>query len=130
MRSGGTFIILALRRLDAEQQDLLLTHSAPAIMRTYPDNEESRDTCVEPGQLILWRWLSLDRFFPPSRDGDSNVRQRQRFLRGCASVSDDIANVSVSKALLIKNQDYQESCECPIIFLHCAHPDHRQPLSK
>jgi len=69
-----------LRRVD---QDLLLSHSAPALMRTYPDKLESRETYLEPGQLIVWRWLSMDRFFPPS-EGDS---RRQTILRGCASVS-------------------------------------------
>lgn len=34
----------------------------------------------EPGTLVLWQWLGLDRFFPPNLP-------YQTILRGCASVS-------------------------------------------
>lgn len=67
-------------RLD---HDLLLTHSAPAPMREHFDSTESKTTFLEPGQLIVWRWLAIDRFFPPG-SGDET---RRNVLRGCASVS-------------------------------------------
>lgn len=63
------------------QNDLLLSHSAPAIMRQTSNSTESRETWIEPGQLVVWRWLSLYRFFPPQH---SDVRPD--ILRGCASV--------------------------------------------
>ena len=44
-------------------QDTLLTHSDPIILRN-PD-ESLRNA---PGTLVLWRWLGLDRFFPPDRN--------------------------------------------------------------
>ncbi|GLB36097.1 putative WD domain, G-beta repeat [Lyophyllum shimeji] len=62
------------------QPDLLLTHSAPAIMRNPPDNPDVRASYLEPGQLVVWRWLGLNRFFPPGRED-----VRQDVLRGCAS---------------------------------------------
>lgn len=73
-------------------QDLLLTHSAPALLKMDPDNPNSKDMCQEPGQLIVWRWLSLDRFFPAAHEDGV----RQTILRGCAS-------------------DYQESCSFKVI---------------
>lgn len=67
-------------RLD---HDILLTHSAPALMRELLDDTDPKKTFLEPGQIIIWRWLAIDRFFPP-RSGDET---RQSVLRGCASVS-------------------------------------------
>lgn len=61
--------------------DLLLTHSAPALMKEH--NTESKAMFLESGQLIVWRWLAIDRFFPPG----SGEETRGNTLRGCASVS-------------------------------------------
>jgi len=69
--------------------DLLLTHSAPALMREHLNNPESKATFLEPGQLIIWRWLAIDRFFPPGSDNE----MRQNVLRGCASVSSSIKSI-------------------------------------
>ncbi|KAJ3779153.1 WD40-repeat-containing domain protein [Lentinula raphanica] len=51
--------------------DTLLTHSAPARMRINPpSNTESlpsgsrQSLPDEPGSLTVWKWLSIDRFFP------------------------------------------------------------------
>ncbi|KDQ63385.1 hypothetical protein JAAARDRAFT_169149 [Jaapia argillacea MUCL 33604] len=55
-------------------QDILLTHSAPALMRT-----KDRKTYDEAGTMTMWRWLGVDRFFPPGQ------LQYQKMLRGCAS---------------------------------------------
>lgn len=62
--------------------DLLVTHGAPAIMRQQPENPTSQ-TYLESGQLVIWRWLSIDRFFPPNQEENA----LQALLRGCASVS-------------------------------------------
>lgn len=43
-------------------------------------NDAPNDVYEEPGTLVVWRWLGLDRFFPPG------VEYHQKILRGCASV--------------------------------------------
>jgi hypothetical protein len=67
-----------LPRLTAE---LLVSHSAPAIMREDPHDQANRATYLEPGQLVVWRWLALNRFFNPQF-----YEVRQATLRGCQSV--------------------------------------------
>ena len=63
------------------EHDILLTHSAPAIMRTSPNNPEDKSTYLVPGELIIWRWFGINRFFPPDQEEASpNV------LHGCSSV--------------------------------------------
>ena len=59
-------------------EDTLMSHSAPALMRRIPDNV--KDVYEEKGTVVIWHWLSLNRFFPPNM-------KYQRILRGCASVS-------------------------------------------
>lgn len=76
------FNLLPWRELYRLHHDLLLTHSAPALMKKRPDDLECKATYLEPGELTVWRWLGMDRFFPPDK-GDI----RQSILRGCASVS-------------------------------------------
>jgi len=50
-------------------------------MRTYPDNPQDKTTYLNPGELIIWRWFGIDRFFPPDQEEESpNV------LHGCSSV--------------------------------------------
>jgi len=71
-------------------QDVLLTHSAPAMMRQRDDIPD--DIYFEAGTLVLWRWLGFDRFFPP------NIPY-QKVLRGCAS-------------------DYQESASFKLISIY------------
>ncbi|KII93926.1 hypothetical protein PLICRDRAFT_409781 [Plicaturopsis crispa FD-325 SS-3] len=56
--------------------DTLITHSLPALMRRHEDVRD--DIYYEPGTVVLWRWLGLDRFFPPNAP-------LQKVLRGCAS---------------------------------------------
>lgn len=67
---------------------ILVSHGAPAMMRRH--NDAPNDVYEEPGTLVVWRWLGLDRFFPPG------VEYHQKILRGCAS-------------------DYQESAACKLI---------------
>ncbi|KAK0464872.1 uncharacterized protein EV420DRAFT_925852 [Desarmillaria tabescens] len=61
------------------EDDTLLSHSAPAIMRLDPSDIGNKVTYIEPGTIVLWRWLSLNRFFPATKPPDQEV------LRGCAS---------------------------------------------
>lgn len=49
-------------------------------MRTYQDPMD-KTVHVETGELVMWRWLGIDRFFPPDKEDIS-----QDLLRGCASV--------------------------------------------
>lgn len=77
----GLFVLPFFNKLHAMHrinQDILLTHSAPAMMRRRDDIPE--DIYEEAGTLVLWRWLGFDRFFPPNAP-------YQKVLRGCASVS-------------------------------------------
>ncbi|KAF8971377.1 WD40-repeat-containing domain protein [Flammula alnicola] len=80
------------------QDDLLLTHSAPAIVRVEPLNAKNKATHIEPGELIIWRWLGLDRFFPADQQGVPPA-----VLRGVSS-------------------DYQESSSFNIISIHAFPP--------
>ena len=43
---------------------------------------KNKHTC-EPGSLVVWRWLGLDRYLPAIWDS----QKYQPMLRGCASVS-------------------------------------------
>jgi polycomb protein EED len=74
-----TFHNIGATRLD---HDILLTNSAPALLREKPDIEDAKETYLEAGTLTIWRWLGIDRFFPPGHDEE----HRQEVLRGCASV--------------------------------------------
>jgi polycomb protein EED len=51
-------------------------------MRVYPDDPENKETYLEAGELVIWRWLGLDRFFPA---GYEDVPTR--VYRGVAAVS-------------------------------------------
>ncbi|KAF8905524.1 WD40-repeat-containing domain protein [Gymnopilus junonius] len=78
------------------QDDLLLTHSAPAVMRVSPDSKHDKRTYTEAGELVMWRWLGVDRFFSAQfeQEGDAVFN-----LRGCSS-------------------DYQESSSFKLISIH------------
>ena len=56
--------------------DVLLSHSAPALMRR---EGAKNDFWFEEGTMVIWRWLGVDRFFPPGH-------LIAKVLRGCASV--------------------------------------------
>lgn len=49
-----------LRRLS---DDILLSHDSPTALR--PNPTEKGVYTIEAGEVVLWRWLSLNRFFPP-----------------------------------------------------------------
>lgn len=69
------------------EHDILLTHSAPAIMRTFPDNPQNKSTYLVPGEVIIWRWFGIDRFFPPGQEEVSH-----NVLHGCSSVCTFLIN--------------------------------------
>ncbi|KAE9408152.1 hypothetical protein BT96DRAFT_808578 [Gymnopus androsaceus JB14] len=64
--------------------DILLTHSAPAPMYADPFENSRTYGKDEPGSLVLWTWLSAERFFPAGRDESAS---QQRILCGFGSVS-------------------------------------------
>ncbi|KAK7059017.1 hypothetical protein VNI00_001641 [Paramarasmius palmivorus] len=89
--------------IDWLSDEILISHNAPPLV-PIPDtvnrNERQDDGEYEPlqygvseGKMIVWRWLGLDRFFPPGWD---EYEVRQDVLRGTAS-------------------DYQESSSYTII---------------
>lgn len=71
------------------QEDLLLTASAPAIMRRFPEDKKNKTTDVIPGELSIWQWYGLNRFFPPEH---RNNPQILKGLRGISSVGSSIFN--------------------------------------
>ena len=78
LRLGTTYKSHGIHRLE---HDILLTHSAPAIMRTFPDDPRDTSMYLVPGELVIWRWFGIDRFFPPNQEEVS-----PNILHGCSSV--------------------------------------------
>lgn len=68
--------------------DTLISHNPSAILRTDPTDEDNKDTYMVPGEIVVWTWLGLDRFFPPLYDDLKAEGRSQTVLRGCASVCD------------------------------------------
>ncbi|THH34037.1 hypothetical protein EUX98_g149 [Antrodiella citrinella] len=58
--------------------DMLISHGAPAPMRTYRGGEDENEFYDEPGAVVIWRWLGFDRFMPAEKP-------MQKVMRGCAS---------------------------------------------
>lgn len=54
--------------------DILVSHSAPAIMR----GATRDDMYEENGTVVIWQWLGFDRYLPPGKP-------IQKVMRGCAS---------------------------------------------
>ncbi|KAF8640524.1 hypothetical protein AX17_000186 [Amanita inopinata Kibby_2008] len=114
--------VLSINWLD---KDILVSHSAPAILRTeIKDSEDPCESAIEPGQLVLWRWLSLDRFFPP---GLPEAAYRQP-LRGHAS---DFGNSSSFKILSVKYIPFptkeQSQLITPTLCMYVLHPLMQMP---
>jgi len=53
-----------------------------------PEGSE-KDTYVEAGEITIWRWLGMDRFFPPifMKAGAELRGEMLRTIRGNAGVS-------------------------------------------
>jgi polycomb protein EED len=66
--------------------DVLMSHCPSAIQRVDPLDYESKDTYTVPGEIVVWKWLGLNRFFPPLYDELRAQGKPQSILRGCASV--------------------------------------------
>ncbi|KAG7099176.1 hypothetical protein E1B28_001047 [Marasmius oreades] len=76
--------------IDWISDDILLTHSAPAIMSIPATDDEHPD--IEPAYMVLWRWLGKDRFFPV---GWNEHPSQQTALRGCASDYQESASFQI-----------------------------------
>lgn len=63
--------------------DTLLTHSAPILLRRGPKEWQE-----EAGEMVVWQWLSADRFFPPHHPV-------QDVLRGCTSDYQESASFKI-----------------------------------
>ncbi|KAH6917509.1 WD40-repeat-containing domain protein [Coprinopsis sp. MPI-PUGE-AT-0042] len=82
--------------------ELLVSHSAPAIMRKDFNDPTNRETYLEPGQLVVWRWLALNRFFNPQF-----YEVRQATLRGCQSDYQDSSSFKFVAAYSYPNAPTQ-----------------------
>ncbi|KAK2461960.1 hypothetical protein APHAL10511_006423 [Amanita phalloides] len=62
---GGTSVhrarVLSINWLS---DNILLSHNAPTVLCTKLDENGKAKYTMDAGELVLWRWLSLDRFFP------------------------------------------------------------------
>ncbi|PPQ62853.1 hypothetical protein CVT24_000547 [Panaeolus cyanescens] len=81
-------------------QDVLVTHSAPAIMKER--SGENQPTYHEAGELTVWQWLGFDRFFPAKFQ-----HVRQQMLRGCASDYQESSSFKVMATYAFPNPDSQ-----------------------
>lgn len=84
-------------------------------MRQYPNDFDNKECYLEPGELIVWRWLGVDRFFPPRYE-----ESPQTVLRGCSSVSAsecELYRVFFDILFTRDEQDYQESGKSSCNFL-------------
>ncbi|KAF5312570.1 hypothetical protein D9619_003501 [Psilocybe cf. subviscida] len=85
--------------------DVLITHSATAMNRITPKDPENKAIYLEAGELTIWTWLSLDRFFPPEFEG--------RGLDTARPIS----------------SDYQESSSFKLISTHAFPPQHNHIIA-
>ncbi|TFK57016.1 hypothetical protein OE88DRAFT_1730442 [Heliocybe sulcata] len=98
-------------------QDVLLTHSAPALLRADKDDKESA-TYETEGTLAVWRWLGVDRFFPPGFEDAA----AQRVKRGCASDYQESASFKIISVLKLPMTTrhvhvYQSPVHDPIVLV-------------
>ncbi|KAF7784640.1 hypothetical protein Agabi119p4_805 [Agaricus bisporus var. burnettii] len=76
--------------------DTLISHNPSAILRTDPTDEDNKDTYMVPGEIVVWTWLGLDRFFPPLYDDLKAEGRSQTVLRGCASDYQESSSFTMS----------------------------------
>lgn len=100
--------------------DTLVSHSPSALFRDDPNEiNGNRNTHPVPGEIVVWRWLGLDRFFPPLYDNMRADGQTQGVLRGCASVSsypviiDDYQAEIALRRIIKKAVRYSNSMRLP-----------------
>ncbi|KAL9715888.1 hypothetical protein Ac2012v2_000331 [Leucoagaricus gongylophorus] len=107
--------VLSVRWLNHEN---LISHSPSSSLRTDPLDTDKRDTCLAPGEVVVWKWLGLNRFFPPLYDELRIQGKSQSILRGCASVSYGLLPCRNGDVLIsAPSQDYQESCKMLSVYL-------------
>lgn len=103
------------------QSDILMTHSASAPMRVNVLDSANKKTYLEPGEVAVWRWLGLNRFFPPIMQEVS-----QSVLRGCAS---DYQESSSFKILTVYSLGAVKDQHQPPHVLHLFQSQHHDPVS-
>ncbi|KAJ4486058.1 hypothetical protein J3R30DRAFT_3697474 [Lentinula aciculospora] len=118
-------------------RDILITHSAPARTFVPTNSPTSADTSTqssnsrqfgqdEPGSLSLWKWLSLDRFFPPGWD---KAASRQLVLRGFGSDYQESASFRILSNYFLPQQTNQfitptlSLCREPVPFVIYSYPN-------
>jgi len=80
--------------------DTLLSHSGPVSMRRKLGDRDGTTHLYpmkfwrESGTMVLWRWLGLDRYFPPGAE----IPDR---LRGCASDYQESSSFKIISAYLL-----------------------------
>lgn len=47
-------------------------------MRRYPKDRYNKETYLQAGELVLWKWTALKRFFPP---GTEHIPVSERLFR-------------------------------------------------
>jgi len=98
-------------------EDTLLSHCAPVLLRTKNDGNRVDDQFdTFPGTLALWRWLGLSRFFQPGAE------PYQKNMRGCASDYQESASFKFVAEYLIPKYTkhlhvYQSPTHDPIVIL-------------
>jgi len=106
--------------------DTLLSHSAPALMRKKGVPNLENTLYFEEGTMAVWRWLGVDRFFPPGH-------LIQKVLRGCALDYQESASfklISVSALPILQTEHpnvplspslrvYQAPFHDPLVLLSC-----------
>jgi len=98
-------------------EDVLLSHCAPVLLRTKKDEDQTKDQIdTFPGTLAMWRWLGLNRFFQP------HAEVYQKNMRGCASDYQESASFKFIAEYQIPKYTkhlhvYQSPIHDPIIIL-------------
>ncbi|KXN83867.1 Coatomer subunit alpha [Leucoagaricus sp. SymC.cos] len=92
--------------------DTLISHSPSATLRTDPLNYEKKDTYLVPGEIVVWQWLGLNRFFPPRYDELRAQGKPQSVLRGCASYE---ANMQLLASFTMKANGSFPDCRLQVI---------------
>ncbi|KAF6766168.1 hypothetical protein DFP72DRAFT_838730 [Ephemerocybe angulata] len=105
--------------------DFLITHSAPAEMRVDPVGTKNKETYLDPGEVVVWQWLGLNRFYPPDLENAlEGPQNKQRYRRGCAS---DYQESSSFKFITVYSLDGAQSRDA-IHHLHAFHSPFHDPL--
>ncbi|KAF9040560.1 WD40-repeat-containing domain protein [Panaeolus papilionaceus] len=83
-------------------QDVLVTHSAPSIMKCKPGDPEDKRVYQEAGEISVWQWLGFDRFFPAQFQD-----ARPQTLRGCSSDYQESSSFKILSTYAFPNPETQ-----------------------